>query len=434
MFNISIDDLDSETGNNSYVSGTLNQFDQLNQISDNPNNFNVLKDKEDCKTVKIEGKNKIIENDYKSLKNEESDRNVEQEDWNLAILRRLKRLLEIIEEEKIINETVLFTTIDSLTPFYQQAIDEEFIKGNLSNNKLKEKIHLLDEIKDLKTNQMNGNTMSTSEISYLQTKIILSEETDGNNNIKNKIKIEAGDNAEPMEALNIAIKIFIINCMEEEIKYLEEKCKGNKPEKKEIKNLGKKRNTTKNDDEEEIENKNHRARRDNIPRARYDNILNMLKRNLIQTILLDWINYEESDKNKRLIKLDPIIFRNNKDFYGKKLKEIYSQKISIKEKNVDKNHNINIINGANGIKSVKLNLNFLQALKLFYYKSNKTGLFEITNNLQETKKIESETNILKGLKRKEEYLAEKEKKRGVLFKEKLEKHLIKIEQKYFAKK
>ena len=129
MYNISIDDLNSETGNNSYVSGTLNQFDQLSQISDNPNNFNVLKDKEDCKTVKIEGKNKIIEDDYKSLKNEESDRNVEQEDWNLAILRRLKRLLEIIEEEKIINEIILFTTIDSLTPFYQDSIDEEFIKG-----------------------------------------------------------------------------------------------------------------------------------------------------------------------------------------------------------------------------------------------------------------------------------------------------------------
>ena len=133
MFNISIDDLDSETGNNSYVSGTLNQFDQLSQISDNPNNFNVLKDKEDCKIVKIEGKNKIMEDENKSLKNEESDRNVEQEDWNLAILRRLKRLLEIIEEEKIINETILFTTIDSLTSFYQDSIDEEFIKGNLSN-------------------------------------------------------------------------------------------------------------------------------------------------------------------------------------------------------------------------------------------------------------------------------------------------------------
>ena len=296
------------------------------------------------------------------------------------------------------------------------------------------KMNLLDEIKDLKTKQINGNTMSTSDISYLQAKIILSEETDGNNDIKNKIKIEAGDNAKPMEALNIAIKIFIINCVEEKIKYLNEKCNEIKPEKEEIKSLGKKRNTTENNDEEEIENKNHMDRHSIIPRARHDNILNMLNRNLIQTILLNWINYEESDKNKILIKLDPIIFRNNKDFYGKKLKEIYSQKISIKEKNIDKNHNINIINGANGIKSVKLNFTFLQALKLFYYKSNKTELLEITNNLQETEKIGNETDILKGLIGKEEYLAEKEKKRGALFKEKLEKHLIKIEEKYLTKK
>ena len=395
MFNISLDsieknniislfhtsDFGSERENNLYVSGALNQFDQYSQISENPNNFNALKDKENCKTktLKIEGKNKkneIIENENKSIKNEESEdkskspkneesnRKVEQEYLNLAILNVLKRLLEIIKEEKIINETLLFSTIDSLISFYQKAFAEEFSKGNLSNNNLNDsmkilgKINLLDEIKDLKTKQINGNTISTSEISYLQAKIILSEETDGNNNIKNKIKIEVGDNAEPMEALNITIKIFIINCVEEKIKYLKEKCKGIKPEKEEIKNLGKKRNSTENDDEEEIENENHRDRHDNIPRARHDNILNMLNRNLIQTILLDWINYEESDKNKRLIKLDPIIFRNNKDFYGIKLKDIYSQKISIKEKNVDKNHNINIINGANGIKSIKLILLF----------------------------------------------------------------------------
>ena len=471
MFNISIDtiernnnsslfhtsDIGSEKGNNSCVSGALNQFDQYSQISENPNNFNALKEKEDCKTntVKNEGKNKkneIIENEKQSIKNEESEdeskspkneesnRNVEQEDLNLPIIRVLKRILEIIKEEKIINETLLFTTIDSLTSFYQQAFVEEFQKGNLSNNKLNDsmkilgKMNLLDEIKDLKTKQINGNTMSTSDISYLQAKIILSEETDGNNDIKNKIKIEAGDNAKPMEALNIAIKIFIINCVEEKIKYLNEKCNEIKPEKEEIKSLGKKRNTTENDDEEEIENKNHMDRHSNIPRARHDNILNMLNRNLIQTILLNWINYEESDKNKILIKLDPIIFRNNKDFYGKKLKEIYSQKISIKEKNIDKNHNINIINGANGIKSVKLNFTFLQALKLFYYKSNKTELLKIINNLQETEKIGNETDILKGLIGKEEYLAEKEKKRGALFKEKLEKHLIKIEEKYLTKK
>ena len=67
---------------------------------------------------------------------------------------------------------------------------------------------------------------------------------------------------------------------------MNEKCNEIKPEKEEIKSLGKKRNTTENDDEEEIENKNHMDRHSNIPRARHDNILNMLNRNLIQTILL----------------------------------------------------------------------------------------------------------------------------------------------------
>jgi len=137
MFNISIDtiernnnsslfhtsDIGSEKGNNSCVSGALNQFDQYSQISENPNNFNALKEKEDCKTntVKNEGKNKkneIIENEKQSIKNEESEdeskspkneesnRNVEQEDLNLPIIRVLKRILEIIKEEKIINETL----------------------------------------------------------------------------------------------------------------------------------------------------------------------------------------------------------------------------------------------------------------------------------------------------------------------------------------
>ena len=114
MFNISLDsieknniislfhksDFGSERENNLYVSGALNQFDQYSQIRENPNNFNALKDKENCKTktLKIEGKNKkneIIENENKSIKNEESEdkskspkneesnRNVEQEYLNL---------------------------------------------------------------------------------------------------------------------------------------------------------------------------------------------------------------------------------------------------------------------------------------------------------------------------------------------------------------
>ena len=34
-------DIGSEKGNNSCVSGALNQFDQYSQISENPNNFNA---------------------------------------------------------------------------------------------------------------------------------------------------------------------------------------------------------------------------------------------------------------------------------------------------------------------------------------------------------------------------------------------------------
>ena len=81
MFNTSLDsieknntislfhtsDFGSERENNLYVSVELNQLDQYSQISENPNNFNALKDKEDCKTKTLitESKNKkneIIEN------------------------------------------------------------------------------------------------------------------------------------------------------------------------------------------------------------------------------------------------------------------------------------------------------------------------------------------------------------------------------------
>ena len=73
---------------------------------------------------------------------------------------------------------------------------------------------------------------------------------------------------------------------------------------------------------------------------RESNQLDMIKRNLIQNIFLYWINDGESDINKRLNKLDPIIFSGD-NFKQKTLQEIYSQKITIKE--IDKNHNINII-------------------------------------------------------------------------------------------
>ena len=57
LFNMS--DFGSEKGNNSYVFGELNQFDQYSQISDKPNIFNALKEKEDCKTNTVKNEAKI---------------------------------------------------------------------------------------------------------------------------------------------------------------------------------------------------------------------------------------------------------------------------------------------------------------------------------------------------------------------------------------
>ena len=121
------------------------------------------------------------------------------------------------------------------------------------------------------------------------------------------------------------------------------------------------------------------------------------------------------------MKLDPIIFNNLKNLKGKQLKEIYSQELSPKLKNIDKNHNINIIQRAEGIKAIKLNLTFEQALKLFYYK-------EIDDD-----EIIDVEKLIKGLKGKEEYLNEKGKKGNYKYKEKLEIKLEKIIAKYLEK-
>ena len=90
---------------------------------------------------------------------------------------------------------------------------------------------------------------------------------------------------------------------------------------------------------------------------RYDNQINMIIRNLIQNIFLDWINYGENDSNK-LCKINPKIVEKY-DFRQKTLKMIYSEEISKKAKksyNID--HNIMIINSAQAEKKFILNLTF----------------------------------------------------------------------------
>ena len=167
---------------------------------------------------------------------------------------------------------------------------------------------------------------------------------------------------------------------------------------------------------------------------RYDNQINKIIRNLIQEILLDWINYKENDSSKILYKINPIILKKNnfKYFKGKKLKDIYSNEISIKDKKTkkikDNDHNIIIINDCNNkIKNFKLNLLFEQALKLFLDKNNVKEGFSYIINLDENKISKSE--LLGGLKGKEEYINIKG--RNYSFKQKLGKVFDKIRDIFF---
>ena len=160
---------------------------------------------------------------------------------------------------------------------------------------------------------------------------------------------------------------------------------------------------------------------------RCDNIVIMIIRNLIQEIFLDWINYGVSDNSKQLCKINPQIFRKKIDFKGKKIKDIYSKEISQKEKekhSFSDYHNILIIESADGVKNIKLNFTFEEALKLFFYKNNATANIFDNINIDENK----EEVILKGLKGKEEYINRKE--GDSLFKTKLIKSLDKIKQEY----
>ena len=171
-------------------------------------------------------------------------------------------------------------------------------------------------------------------------------------------------------------------------------------------------------------------------RYRSDNILIMFKRNLIQQIFLDWINEGESNKKEKLSKLDPTIFRESFIFDGKKLKEIYSEKISKKSKSLDKFHNIDVIKGAKGIKNIKLNLSFAQALKIFF--SEEINENEISEIINEEKKnnnnfIFSEIDMIKGLKNKEDYIHEKSEGENISFAKKLIKVLDMVEKKYLTK-
>jgi hypothetical protein len=225
---------------------------------------------------------------------------------------------------------------------------------------------------------------------------------------------------------------------EEENNSKEEKSE-KKEEKSEEKKNGKKRKRSKKKEKSEnieiIPKKKFKIEKKNIgyktkkKSKRESNQLDMFKRNFIQDICIDYINEGEADKNKRLSKLDPIIFSGD-DFKQKTLKEIYSQKITIKE--IDKNHNINIINNAIGLTKMKLCLGFKDALKFFFNEYfEEKELLQIFQNLKENNDVSEEISykgFIKGLKGAKEYL--KERGGNEVYSKKLENSLNKFREKY----
>ena len=353
-----------------------------------------------------ENNNKINEVCVETEKEEDFKNNI-----HLIIARLIKHFMQKIEEGEKLDGLNLFNIIDFLKNSIGNIMNMIMSKGDNIFEKdpnilmtFLQKSELLDDIQNFKTQEKDEDKMSTNRIFYLKEKIILFEEEVGRKKeIRKEIKTKLGNKSQPIELLNLAIKIFIMDLLEE------------------LENI----------DENSL---NVSKVGNNIERISYraDNISMKFKRNLIQKIFLDWINYGESDKKKRLKKLDPAIFKSSYDFKGKTLKEIYSQNISLKGKNLDKNFNINIIEKAKGIKNIKLNFSFKQALKLFYYKKiDDLEIFNIIKNLNETENVNDLKNkIIEGLKSKEKYLAQKGKEEDLFFKKKLEKVLVDFERKY----
>ena len=114
------------------------------------------------------------------------------------------------------------------------------------------------------------------------------------------------------------------------------------------------------------------------------NQMNKVKRNLLQHVFLDWINYSIENPEFKLKKMEPSLlkskYKNFSDILDKPLKIIYSNDICQKEiiGNVTKEHNKNVIKMMedNHDFNIKINLYFRDGLKLFFNKPIENKIFD----------------------------------------------------------
>lgn len=215
---------------------------------------------------------------------------------------------------------------------------------------------------------------------------------------------------------------------EEEVENIEEsEEKFNLFKQKEISNLSSKKEKNKFTKDSNLRNfidkiKKSEIKKDNKNVKRVSkrdlNIKHKLLRQLIQFIFLNWINFGQ---NIKLKKIDPKLLLNKykdiNDFIDKPLSEIYSNNISKREikDGIDISYNINLIYSLekNSLMKTKLSLTFRKALRLFF------------NNNDEKEKLYS-NDFLNGLENYISYIESEFKKinsKGKYF-EKLANNLV----------
>ena len=215
---------------------------------------------------------------------------------------------------------------------------------------------------------------------------------------------------------------------EEEVENIEEsEEKFNLFKQKEISNLSSKKEKNKFTKDSNLRNFIDKIKKSGIKKDNKNakhvskrdlNIKHKLLRQLIQFIFLNWINFGQ---NIKLKKIEPTLLLNKykdiNDFIDKPLSEIYSNNISKREikDGIDISYNINLIYSLekNSLMKKKLSLTFRKALRLFF------------NNNDEKEKLYS-NDFLNGLENYISYIESEFKKinsKGKYF-EKLANNLV----------
>ena len=215
---------------------------------------------------------------------------------------------------------------------------------------------------------------------------------------------------------------------EEEVENIEEsEEKFNLFKQKEISNLSSKKEKNKFTKDSNLRNFIDKIKKSGIKKDNKNakhvskrdlNIKHKLLRQLIQFIFLNWINFGQ---NIKLKKIEPTLLLNKykdiNDFIDKPLSEIYSNNISKREikDGIDISYNINLIYSLekNSLMKTKLSLTFRKALRLFF------------NNNDEKEKLYS-NDFLNGLENYISYIESEFKKinsKGKYF-EKLANNLV----------